>query len=243
MTRTAMVKAVASAAAALALMQAGCCTFLRSRGGGPLKREELGDWAGLALMPLPEREEARRQVRRLARILNDRMDGEYVDVHGVSFAPTEGVMVRRIGHPWTWGLPGHRHADVLACNAAIKDSRQFLGTVEGWGLGGYVGDYVHAWRQITLSDVETGEPVAAKRFEVIGTPLGYMRTRLVWPASPVGDANLRVAAPPGVFLGDVPYVLADGSTVLGGLYGWGRVNRTRYIQILWLPIAVGPVSP
>ncbi|MFW6161504.1 MAG: hypothetical protein ACODAJ_01975 [Planctomycetota bacterium] len=221
----------------------GCCTFLGSRGGGALRRAELGDWAELPLRPLPDRPVVRERVDALQRIINDRMNGEFVDTEGVSFAPTEGAMVRRAGHPWTWFLPGQRYTDVLVYDPGAKDSRQFLGTIEGWGLGVYVGDYLHAWRQLSLYDVASGRPVAAKRFEVYATPLAYARWRLVWPAAPMGQPTILAATHPGVDLADVRYVLRDGTVLLGGLVGWGRVNRVRYLQALWLPIPVGRIEP
>jgi len=231
----------ALATAALLLPLAGCCTFLSARGGGPLTRVELGTWADLPLRPLPDRHVVRTRVRSLRRIINDPVNGEYVNVDGVGFAPTRGAMVRRSGHPWVFGLPCARYTDVLCYDASLKQSREFLGTAEGWGLGGYVGDYLHAWRQLTLSDVATGQPVGATRFEVFATPLAYMRSRTVWPASPSGKPTIRAAVHLGAALADVPYILKDGTTILGGLVGWGRVNHVRYVQALWLPIPVGRV--
>lgn len=234
---------VAGLAAAALLALCGCCTFLGSQGGGPVARAELGAWAGVPLRSLPDRPVVEARVRALRRIINDPMSGEFVHSQGVSFAPTDGAMVRRSGHPWTWVLPGRRYTDVLVYDPGVKDSREFLGTVEGWGLGGYVGDYLHAWRQLTLHDVTSGRPVAAKRFEVYATPLAYARSRLVWPAAPTGQPAVLAATHPGVDLADVPCVLRDGTAVLGGLIGWGRVNRVRYIQALWLPVPMGSTLP
>ncbi len=229
----------AAALAALTLAPTGCCTFLSAWGGGPLTRAELGDWAGLPLWPLPDRQVVAARGTALERIIN----GEYVNSVGVSFAPTHGAMVRRSGHPWVWGIPGERYADVLCLDPTVKDTGELIGTVRGWGLGGYVGDYLHAWRQLTLSDVASGQPVAVTRFEVFATPLAYMRSRTVWPASAAGEPTIRPALRPGARLADVPYTLRDGTTIAGGLVGWGRVNRVRYIQALWLPIPRGGALP
>ena len=40
-------------------------------------------------------------------------------------------------------------------------------------------------------------------------------------------------------LSDVRFNVKDGTCTLFGLIGWGRVNRRRYIQLLWIPIPVG----
>ena len=233
--------AVCLALVVLALAQAGC-TFFTSRGGGPLARAELGDWAGIPIRPLPERRQAGKIVARLERCLNDPFSGEYVHRDGVWHAPTRGATVRWEGHPWLFVRPGARYADVLCLGPTLKDTRKLLGTADGWGLGLYVGDFVHAWRQLTLADVATQEPVAVRRVEVIGTALGYVRTREVWPAAANGKPSIRAALHPGKPLSDVRYGVRDGTTLAGGLIGWGRVNHTRYVQVLWLPIPLGPAG-
>ena len=64
----------------------------------------------------------------------------------------------------------------------------------------------------------------------------------VIPSTPGGIAQLGVVIPPEVGPSDVRYEWKEGFQVLGGLLAWGRVNRKRYIQVLWIPIPVGNVK-
>ena len=47
---------------------------------------------------------------------------------------------------------------------------------------------------------------------------------------------------PEVGLDEVKYELKDGTSILMGLFGWGRVNHRRYLQLLWIPIPIGEVK-
>ncbi|MHC5034150.1 MAG: hypothetical protein ACYTFZ_03850 [Planctomycetota bacterium] len=74
---------------------------------------------------------------------------------------------------------------------------------------------------------------------------GYWRTRQITPVDRRdrgGFKGLRAALDPKTRLSDVRYEVKDGTILLLGTIGWGRVNRKRYIQILWIPIPVGDVK-
>jgi hypothetical protein len=57
-----------------------------------------------------------------------------------------------------------------------------------------------------------------------------------------GRIGLFAIADPAVDIDTVKYDYKDGTAVLMGILGWGRVNHRRYFQFLWIPIPVGTVA-
>ena len=69
-----------------------------------------------------------------------------------------------------------------------------------------------------------------------------MRVRRVTPIGRDGNPGLHAIVDPEVGLDEVKYELKDGTSILMGLFGWGRVNHSRYLQLLWIPIPIGTVK-
>ena len=63
------------------------------------------------------------------------------------------------------------------------------------------------------------------------------------PVSADGDPILKSVFSADVDPNDVRYQWREGHFLWGGLIGWGRLNRRRYIQILWIPIPIGESVP
>jgi hypothetical protein len=104
------------------------------------------------------------------------------------------------------------------------------------------GDWLAAGDTANAYDFSTGERVAAQKTSIaLGYGLGYTRFRRVLPVSADGDLGLHALMDRRLGLSDVKYDLKDGTVLLFGALGWGRVNRRRYVQILWIPVPVGRV--
>jgi len=228
------------------LAQSGC-TFFACSGGGPLKREELGDWAGIPPKPPPDAKELESLVSKLKLTPNRTFAGKfslrgdsgafsinYGGVQEIPFTPAPGLKVQgRVNH-WLLFVPGPQHGEWLYHDPSKENRRQFYASEDEW-------DCLVAWgERADAYDVASRERVAAQRTtEVIGFGLGWTRLRRVRPVDRVGDPGLNALADTRVGLSDVLYDLRDGNIVLLGVFGWGRVNHRRYIQILWIPICLG----
>jgi len=243
---------VGLAGAALLVLSAGGCTFFGAKGGGPLKRSELGAWAGISAQPVPEAERLSALVKGLKLTALNPFTGEYSwdggpcgaslgfgDPREIPFTPARGMRVKGRFDPWARLLPGSRHGDWLYYAESRGDHREFYASETEWDLGALFLGYLLANDQADAFDVASRERVAAQRTDLFLTLLVCMRVRRVLPVDAEGRSGLHAAADPRKSLADTRYNLKDGTALLMGAVGWGRVNRRRYIQVLWVPIPVG----
>jgi len=235
---------------ALALAQGGCTMFMCS-GDGPLKRSELGDWAGLAPRPAPDAKALEALVPELQKIESNTFAGRYSMwgdsglfdlncgmVFDIPFTPAPGMVVKGRLNPWLRFWPGGQHGDWVYFDRIHKHNRQFYASEDEW-------DALIVWHERSDAyDVATRERLASHRTdEFIGLGLGWTRVRDVVPVTRYGEAGLHALASPSVAPDQVLYQVRDGNIVLLGIFGWGRVNRWRYVQVLWIPIPVAKVVP
>ena len=123
------------------------------------------------------------------------------------------------------------------------DYREFCAAESEWGCGMIFGDWLAAGDTANAYDSSTDERVAAQKTSIVlGYGLGYTRYRRILPVAADGSLGLHALMDKTVGLSDVRYDLKDGTILLFGILGWGRVNRKRYIQFLWIPIPVGQVQ-
>ncbi len=106
-----------------------------------------------------------------------------------------------------------------------------------------IGDLLFAGDQVNAYDIATQERVAARKTNIALSLIGYTRIRRVMPIGRDGKPGLHAIVDPEVGLDEVKYELKDGTSILMGLFGWGRVNHRRYLQLLWIPIPTGTVKP
>ncbi len=240
----------AAAAAALVVAQSGCMFFAAS-GGGPLQRSELGDWAGMSEKAKPSPQGLESLIGRLKATPNRPFLGKYSlrgdaglfaanfnEILDVPFTPVPGLIIKGRLNPWLRFVPGPQHGDWLYYDQRDAEARQFYASEDEW-------DAVVAWgERVDCWDLATGERVAARAvISVPGFGLGWTRVRKVRPVDDTGLPGLNTVAYSKRPLADAQYDIRDGSILLLGALGWGRVNRRRYIQILWLPIPIGPAGP
>jgi len=235
-----------AATAVLALAQSGC-TFFACPGGGPLARAELGDWAGIPADPVPPPDQLDALVKELTGLRNRPFAGEFSlrgdaslfslncgQIFEVPFTPAVGLTVKgRINH-WLFFVPGGQRGDWLFLHPTRKDARQVYASEHEW-------DCLVAWgERANAYDVASRERVAARQTqELIGFGLGWTRVRRIRPLDVSGEPGLNALTDPKVDLAGVRYDLRDGNILLLGVVGWGRVNRQRYVQVLWIPIPAG----
>ena len=87
-------------------------------GGGPLRREELGDWAGMAPKPAPDAKQLEALVRGLKTTTNMSFIGRFSlpgdasvfslncgQYYEVPFTPAPGLVVKGRMNPWLHLLP------------------------------------------------------------------------------------------------------------------------------------------
>jgi len=240
----------ALAIALLAIAQSGCTMFICCDGEGPMKKEELGDWLGLAPKPAPEPQKLAGLVADLKQVKHAGFSGRYSlwgDAASLSvkffyamevpFTPAPGLMVkgRKTGSVL---VPGGQHGDWLYFDPDKRIKKEFYASEDGW-------DCLVCWfGRWDAYDVATRERVAARKTDEIGGLwLGWTRVRDVEPVDEDGHCGVHPLANPRVDPAKVKYVVRDGSFLLFGLVGWGRVNHTRYLQLLWIPIPLGPAGP
>ena len=225
------------------------CSFFLADGGGPLRRQELGDWAGIPEEPLIERGRLDALVRQLRYCGQKPLAGEFSLREGswparlgiclpfcAPFTPAFGYQVRGHRRPALWLPPGRRRGEWLFHNPFGEPWRQFVATEGGWGLGLWAGDLVFGWRHANAYALESLARVAATRSQFILGPLLYARCSRVLPVGIDAAPGIHALAHPRMGLDDVRYDLRDGTILLGGLLGWGRVNHCRFVQFLWMPI-------
>ncbi len=235
-------------------MTAGC-TFFGASGGGPLSRSELGDWAGINDDGPPQAEALAALVEGIEACSMNPFSGElhltkdgwgsalnFGDPREIPFTPTRGLHIKGTFNPWLRLIPSSRHGDWLYYSPN-SDRRRFYASEDEWGAGMLVGDFLLAGDQANAYDIATRRRVAARKTTVVLSLIGYMRVRRIMPVGGDGVPGLLAASDPGVDLDEVKYDYKDGTALLTGLVGWGRVNHRRYFQFLWIPIPAGTVGP
>jgi len=232
--------------AALAVTQTGC-TMDPCSGGGPLKRDELGDWAGMAAPPAPGVASLQKRARKLATCTNDPSTCERVWEAGsrdvsiewgrlgsIPLEPAYGMEIRaKFNNPLNLAVLGESEREYLYTKPQSDGGRSVY-AINRESCYVFLGG-----EQADGYDVATGRRVAAQKQTVALSYLLYTRFRLAKPVDEAGKRGLHAIADPAVDLDEVDYDLRDVTTIACGLFGWGRVNRKRYIQILWIPIQVG----
>lgn len=239
------------ALAALALGQCGCTMFIFCDGEGPLAREELGDWLGLEARPAPEPAELAARVEELKGMQQAGFAGRYslpgdaaslsfrlFFLFDIPFTPAPGLVVKGRRNPWLAFVPGGQRGDWLYFDPDKPAKKRFYASQDQW-------DALVVWCDRTDAyDVATRERVAAKRTdEMIGLGLGYTRVREVVPLDRDEVGGVHALADQHVDPAKVKYRVRDGTCLLLGIVGWGRVNHTRYLQLLWVPIPIGRAGP
>jgi len=238
------------AVAVMALAQTGCTMFIFCDGGGPMAKEELGDWLGLAPWPAPSAEELAELVADLKQVKHAGFAGRYSlpgDAAALSiklfylidvpFTPAPGLVVKGRRNPWAAFVPGWHQGHWLYFDPQKPQGRTFYAAQRQWSALLASTDRTEAY------DVATRERVAARRAEeVIGLGLGWTRYREVAPLDENEVPGVHALASPKVDPAKLKYLVRDGSILLLGLVGWGRVNHTRYLQLLWIPIPIGRAS-
>lgn len=240
-----------AALALTALMLNGCTMFIFCDGGGPMERSELGDWLGLAPKPAPEPEKLAKLVDELKQVRHAGFAGRYslpgdaatlslklFFLFDVPFTPAPGLMVKGRRNPWLAFIPGGQRGEWLFYDPDRPGGKQFYTSQEQW-------DALLIWHdRADAYDVATRERLAARRAdEVVGLGLGWCRVREVVPLDRDERPGVHAFAQPKVDPAKVKYLVRDGSIILLGIVGWGRVNHTRYLQLLWVPIPIGSAGP
>jgi hypothetical protein len=234
----------------VALVQSGC-TFFAAGGGGALRREELGDWLGMAPMAKPDAQRLKGLMAELRAVPNRPFGSTYSlrgdanlfsancnEIIDVPFTPAPGLRIKGRLNPWLRFVPGSQHGDWLYYDERDATARRFYASEDEWDALVAWGERVDCWEAASL------ERVAARAVtSVPGLGLGWTRVRKIRPVDATGVPGLNTIAYSKRSLSEAQYDARDGSIVLLGALGWGRVNRRRYLQILWLPIPVGRVRP
>lgn len=242
---------------ALAAFATSGCTFWYGSGGGPLTREELGDWAGIPEGTMPTADRVRgllEQERWPAFSFSGefRMVGDasilYVQLPGLPynmpFSPAPNHEIRGRFPYWRHLIPSARTGVYVFLPSTdyrrTAAAREFRASEDEWGAGLIVGDFLFTGEVANAYDWATDQRVAAESSLVLfGWGLGYNRIRQVMPVDASGGDALDGFEDEESAQNPVLYNVKDGTSLLFGLLGWGRVNRTRYLQILWIPVPVG----
>jgi hypothetical protein len=244
------------------------CTFFACSGDGPLKREELSTWAGLAPWPKPEAKDLRRRTARLREIpvpsfrpwagkygyregprgLSRTAPGPW----GVPLTPVPGYAVRGTSSLWLRLAPSVRLGEWLyspltppAAGAEGEseeptEQREFYAGEQVRGFGFVLGDFLFWNARSEAFDTEDIERVAAERVDVaLGWGLGVTRVRRIVPVDAEGRPGLHALADTKKDIYDVRYLYQDGRIFALGMVGWGRVNHRYYLQLFWIPIRLG----
>jgi len=222
--------------AALVVTQTGCTMYLCS-GGGPLQRNELGDWAGIKDTSLPQGSQLRKAI--------DELKAQPIGLTLTDKASPGRTLIRkfRLTTPlWLRLFPSPSGSQELLYDASAERPRELLTVKQGWDLGAVIpavapGTFTGTERSSTFI-ASTRERVGATAFGALFL-LTWVHHGDVRPVGKNGKTSLHTVAGANVDIDRVPYRVQSGSFLLGGIFGWGRVNRKRYIQILWIPIQVG----
>ena len=230
------------------------CAFFGASGGGPLDRAQLGDWAGVKDEGAPQAEALAVIVQALEGYSMNPFAGEihlkkdgwgsslnYGDPREIPFTPTRGLHVKGKFNPWLRLVPSSRHADWLYYSPE-SGKRRFYAAESEWGAGMLIADFLLAGDRASAYDIATRQRVAARKTNVALTLIGYARVRRITPVGSDGKPGLVAVSDPSVDIDTVKYDYKDGTAVLIGIIGWGRVNHKRYFQFLWIPIPVGTIE-
>jgi len=243
------------AVCALVIFLSSGCTFYMCSGGGPLRYDELGDWLGIAELERPPASELRDLRERTDwgtwKICGGtfKLPGDYWgfslgipgDTHKYPFTPVPGFELRGRFPLCKRLIPSKRKG--LHIYLPQGDGREFYATESEWGPGLMLGDFIAAGDTANAYDAATHERVAAQKTSIaFGLGLLYTRCRSILPVDERGREGLQVIKDRSISPRRTPYKLKDGSISLFGMLGWGRVNRKRYIQILWIPIPIGELD-
>ncbi len=247
--------AVVAGLAALGLL-AGCCPLHHVSGGGPLAREELGDWAGMAPRPAPEPAALAAKVAELKAIPLPSFRpfrGEYAYSEGPhwlstgipdpwDFPPARGMVVKGTFPFWARAIPCTRRGQYVYYSPSNPAARVIYATEEQWGCALFFGDFLWSHARVDAWDAASRERVAAKTMSCfLGWGFGPTRFCQVLPVGPDGTRGLHAFGDSRAPLDALRYDLRDAHLVMLGLFGWGRVNHRRYIQLLWLPVPVSTI--
>ena len=231
----------------LFVLASGCTMFL-CEGGGPLRQDELGEWCGLREANPPSPQELAAQAAEVEKTRNRVFAGKFsipADlpifalsfgmVYEIPFTPAPGLIVKgEMNLLWSLFVPGRQDGRWLFFHPRRPEGRRFLATESEWGWLLFGTDSANAY------DVASGRLVAAQRTDEFGGfGLGWMRVRRILPVGRSDIPGLDGVVSPNLPLENLRYDLRDANILLLGLVGWGRVNHTRYIQLLWVPIPVG----
>jgi len=204
------------------------CSFFHCSGGGPLTRDELKDWAGIPDAAGSDAESLRLKAESLRE---------------ETAKPYELWVVHSRGESRFGLLPGTVDYERMSWREIDGGGKvEIYSAGSTWGSGAFIGDIIAGGRLNNAYDLASGNRVAASMATIYGTPLGYHRKRLVLPVENTQPAENSHTMLLGGGDNQPLYNLKDGTVILGGLAGWGRVNHKKYIQILWIPIPVGKVE-
>jgi hypothetical protein len=236
------VPAVAAAVllAGIGLAAAGCSTISLREGEDPLFTDELPEWARRVETSMPPGDllekaaagiEAKPPKRdsmftlhtpwnRGASYLNQSICGLGEYDPGDLLPPPH----RRRGHLLLWdGIPGHR----------------FL-YYKGAGGAAFPPFAADAEAEVCCFDSGSSHPIPIHRGGIFLSP----PYSCIWSTRPAGlplEDFLRGTVARENDGDPGSYRVEETHILLCGLFCWGRVNRTRYIQVLWIPIPVGRV--
>ncbi len=238
----------------LTLCLTGGCAFFAASGGGPLDRAQLGDWAGIKDEGAPQAEALAAIVQTIEGYSMNPFAGEihlvkdglgsslnYGDPREIPFTPTRGLHLKGKSNPWLRLIPSKRHGDWLYYSPE-SGKRRFYASESEWGAGMLIGDFLLAGDRANAYDIATRQRVAARKTNIALSLIGYTRIRRITPVGPDEKPGLIALSDPSVDIDTVKYDYKDGTAVLMGIIGWGRVNHRRYFQFLWIPIPVGTVE-
>jgi len=230
------------------------CTFFGASGGGPLTRSQLGDWAGIEDEGAPQAEALAAIVTKIEGYSSNPFAGKmylkkdawgsslnYGDPREIPFTPTRGLHVKGKLNLWLRLIPCKRRGDWLYFSPE-SGKRRFYASESEWGTGMLIGDFLLAGDRANAYDIATRRRIAARKTNIALFLIGYTRIRRITPVGDDATRGLIAVSDPTVDFDTIKYDCKDGTTLLMGIIGWGRVNRRRYFQFLWIPIPVGTVE-
>jgi len=238
----------------LALCLSSGCAFFGASGGGPLDRSQLGDWAGIKDEGAPQPEALAAIVQTVEGYSMNPFAGEihlkkdgwgaslnYGDPREIPFTPTRGLQVKGKINRWLRLVPSKRRGDWLYYSGE-PGMRRFYASETEWGAGMLIADFLLAGDRANAYDVATRQRVAARKTDIALSLIGYTHIRRITPVGNDGTRGLMAVSDPSADIDTVKYDYKDGTALLMGIIGWGRVNHKRYFQFLWIPIPVGTVE-
>jgi hypothetical protein len=160
------------------------------------------------------------------------------------FVPARGYVAKGTFPFWERAVPCARQGHFVYYDPNDPTRREFYARGDQWGCGLFFGDFVVSGERVDAYDVMSRQRVAARSLScVLGWGVGWSRLRWVMPVDRDGRRDLHALADPKLSLDEVRYDVRDGTILLLGLVGWGRVNHWRYVQIFWIPVPLGRAVP